>query len=119
MESQATDKVLRSYFEANKNFFDGSTVKASHILIKVDSDADQATRDAAKKKIESIKAELAKGGTFADLAKKHSECPSRMAGGDLSYFGRKGMMTEPFAVAAFDLPVNKVSDPLRPNSDIT
>jgi foldase protein PrsA len=75
-------------------------VRASHILVK-----DEAT--AAR-----LKAELDKGADFAKLAKKHSICPSGSQGGDLGFFGR-GQMVKEFEDAAFSLPLQMVSAPVR------
>ncbi len=72
-------------------------VKASHILVKKRSEA------------EKILEELKKGANFAELAKKHSECPSRKRGGDLGWFGR-GKMVPEFEKAAFSLKKGELSD---------
>jgi parvulin-like peptidyl-prolyl isomerase len=110
VEAQATEKNLQAYFDANKSAFDGSQVRASHILVEVLPTATQAERLAAYNKIQQVKAQLAAGTDFASLAKQHSDCQSKEQGGDVGYFTRKGKMTEPFAQAAFALPKGRVSD---------
>jgi len=75
-------------------------VRASHILVP--------TRDACV----DLKSQIAKGSSFADLAKQHSSCPSGKKGGDLGFFGR-GRMVPEFDKAAFALPVNQVSEPIQ------
>lgn len=75
-------------------------VKASHILVK--------TQEEAQKLYDEIK----NGASFADTAKAYSLCPSGRAGGDLGYFGR-GMMVKPFEDAAFDMEVGEVSKPVQ------
>lgn len=109
VNGQATDSTLRKYFEVNKSAFDGSMTRASHILVKCEADATEAERQAASAKIAAIQKELAAGKAFAAVAKENSDCPSKENGGDLDMFPRKGVMTEPFAAAAFDLKIGHTS----------
>jgi len=83
-------------------------IKASHILVGFGADSARSEED-AKKQIDTIKAEVDGGADFAALAAEHSDCPSRMQGGDLGAFGR-GMMVPEFETAAFALETGKVSD---------
>ena len=75
-------------------------VRASHILVK--------TLDEANKLLEEIQ----NGADVAELAAKHSLCPSGRNGGDLGFFG-KGMMVKPFEDAAFSMEVGEVSAPVE------
>jgi len=61
---------------------------ASHILLRSEQEA------------KSIKAKLLKGADFAELAKRHSTCPSKKKGGDLGEFTR-GTMVKQFDQAVF------------------
>lgn len=110
VEKAATPDAVAKYFEANKAAFDGSEVRASHILVKTDPGMDDAARKAARKKIEGARAQLVGGTPFEQAARTHSDCPSREIGGDLDYFPRKGVMAEAFAAAAFALAEGEVSD---------
>ncbi len=86
-------------------------VRASHILLMYrGSSRSTATRskEEALTLIGEIEKELQSGGDFAELARKHSDCPSRARGGDLGSFNR-GQMVKPFEQAAFELPVGSVS----------
>jgi parvulin-like peptidyl-prolyl isomerase len=86
-------------------------VRASHILLMYQgSQRSTATRtkQAAETEIGTIKTQLEGGADFADLARKHSDCPSSAKGGDLGTFGR-GQMVGPFEQAAFGLPVGGTS----------
>jgi len=75
-------------------------VKASHILVSKEGEA--------RRLLDQIKS----GASFADLARKHSQCPSGRLGGDLGYFG-KGQMVKEFEDAAFDTPLGETVGPVR------
>lgn len=106
----ATDAELKSYFEANREFFQKVTVRCSHIVLRVPADATDAEKQVARKKLTAIREKLAAGQvTFADAAKDHSQCPSAPKGGDIGYITRKWMVDEPVAKAAFALKKGEMS----------
>lgn len=99
------DKIAK---EQPKAFEVPESVEASHILVKVEKDADEATKAAAKEKIEGLRKQLLDGADFAKLAEENSDCPSgKRAGGSLGSFGR-GQMVKPFEEAAFTQPLNEI-----------
>lgn len=110
---KVSDEDAKAYYEANKaaEFTEAPGISASHILVKLDDQAeDKAADDAAcKAEIEKIAKELADGGDFAELAKKYSACSSGAQGGDLGKFGR-GQMVPPFEEAAFAMKDGEVSE---------
>ncbi len=114
-DQQAKDADLRKYFEANRDFFDGTTVRLSHIVIRVSPTAPVAERAAAHEKLKAIRADLlAQRITFGDAAKKHSICPTAPKGGDLGIIGRRdGVVEEAVAQAAFALKVGEISQPVE------
>jgi peptidyl-prolyl cis-trans isomerase C len=80
-----TDEETKAYYTGNPQLFkQAEQVKASHILIKVEPTADEATKTAARKKIEDIQLKLKAGGDFAELAKEYSEGPSGAKTNDVS-----------------------------------
>jgi parvulin-like peptidyl-prolyl isomerase len=66
------------------------------------------SKDAALQQINQIKQELDAGTDFAELARKHSDCPSGKQGGDLGSFG-KGQMVKEFETTTFGLHVGDTS----------
>lgn len=59
-----------------------------------------------------LKQQIESGSDFADLAKKHSSCPSGAQGGDLGEFG-PGMMVPAFDKVVFSAPVGVVQGPVK------
>ena len=105
-----SEEESRKFYASNPELFkQAEQVKASHILVKVEQDADAEKKTEAGNKIEQIQARLKKGEDFADLARESSEGPSASKGGDLGYF-KRGSMVKPFEDAAFALEVDQVSD---------
>lgn len=101
---------IKAFYESHPGLFkQPEQVRASHILIKVDPQADEVKRAEAQKKIKEIQQKLQKGEDFATLAKALSEGPSKAKGGDLGYFSR-GRMVKSFEEVAFALRPNEVSD---------
>ncbi|TYO99633.1 peptidyl-prolyl cis-trans isomerase C [Geothermobacter ehrlichii] len=82
-------------------------VRASHLLVRAGGD----NREQALERIRRLRDE-ATADNFADLARKHSDCPSAPGGGDLGYF-RRGDMVKPFEDAAFSLAVGAISEPVE------
>lgn len=84
-------------------------VKASHILIRVASDASEKDKEDARAQIDQIRKRAFSGEDFAELAKENSQDGSAPNGGDLGYFGR-GAMVKPFEEAAFSLEIGRISE---------
>lgn len=116
IDTRVIDKITvseadtRAYYDNNPNLFrKPEQIKASHILIKVESDATDLQKAQARIEIAKIQQKLKDGQDFATLAREHSQGPSAKNGGDLGYFGR-GQMVKPFADAAFALKPGQVSE---------
>ncbi len=106
-----TDGDARDYYNSNPDEYKErqTQVKASHILISVDSGADQSRKQRARKQIEDLLDRAKSGEDFAALAKQYSECPSSAQGGDLGFFA-EGQMVKPFEDAAFAMKPGEISD---------
>jgi len=104
-----SDEETKAYFDSHPDEFKmPERVHASHILLKVDPKASEASKAESLKKIEGIKSKLDDGEDFAKLAGENSDCPSSEKGGDLGFFTR-GQMVKPFEEVAFALKPGEVS----------
>jgi peptidyl-prolyl cis-trans isomerase C len=100
-KAATTDAAMKQVYEdASKQIAGEQEVHARHILVE--------TEDEAK----AVKAELDKGGDFAELAKKKSKDPGASDGGDLGFFTKDQMVPE-FSAVAFALEPGKISDPVK------
>lgn len=61
---------------------------------------------------EDLKKQIEGGSDFAEVAKKHSKCPSGRQGGDLGAFS-PGQMVREFDEVVFSADVNKVHGPVQ------
>ena len=105
-----TEEDTKSFYDTHPDLFkEPEKVRASHILIKSEADADPVSKEERRKKLEAVKKRLDQGEDFAALAKEFSQCPSGEKGGDLGYFER-GKMIKPFEDAAFSMNPGEVSD---------
>ena len=77
-----------------------ATASARHILVSSEDKCNQ------------LKAEIAQGADFAEIAKKHSTCPSGKSGGELGEFG-PGMMVAEFDKVCFNEAVGEVHGPIK------
>jgi parvulin-like peptidyl-prolyl isomerase len=106
-----TDAAVKAYYDANKVYFDKVLVRASHILIRLAPTASQVERQAAHVKLATLRKEIVAGKVkFEDAARKYSDCPSKVNGGDIGPFPYKFAVLEPFARAAFAMKEGEISD---------
>lgn len=108
------DDDLRAEYERRKGDFQTPEQRAaSHILLKLEDNADDKTVAAARERLEEIKKQIAGGASFADLARQYSEDPgSARQGGSLGTISR-GFMDPSIEDAVFSLALGEVSDPVR------
>ncbi|MEI6300973.1 MAG: peptidylprolyl isomerase [Betaproteobacteria bacterium] len=83
--------------------------RVRHILIKTN---EAVAEDEAKRKIVNIRERIILGGDFAELARLNSEDGSGSKGGELGLLYPGDTVPE-FERAMNELPVNKVSEPVR------
>lgn len=98
-KTNVTDEAVKTYFDENQSLLGGSSdqVRASHILVKTQEEAD------------AILADLKAGADFAETAKAKSTDGSAANGGDLDFFA-KGAMIPEFEEAAFALEIGEISE---------
>ena len=105
-----SDLEAKDFYDKNPDKFkQDESVRASHILVRVDEKADAAAKKKARAEIDDVLKQVRAGGDFAKLAQEHSQDGSAAQGGDLNYFP-KGQMVAPFDKVAFELKPGQVSD---------
>lgn len=104
-----TEKEITQFYNENRDklFNQPETVHVRHILVAVGKDDNDKVKAEKKEKIETVRKQLVSGGNFADLARKYSDCPSKEAGGDLSFI-KRGQMVKEFENAAFSQEKNAI-----------
>jgi peptidyl-prolyl cis-trans isomerase D len=110
-EVPVTDAEIRTYYRANPDQF---TREARAALRYVVLDRTPAAVDsaAAQQRAANVRAEIAGGADFAEVARRESaDSVSARQGGELTIL--RGQTTEAFDRAAFSLPVGQVSEPVQ------
>ncbi|MCU0429478.1 MAG: peptidylprolyl isomerase [Cytophagaceae bacterium] len=73
-----------------------STLRASHILFRIDAD-----KEASRKKANAVLDSIRKGSDFGAMAAKYGTDGTAQRGGDLGFFSNTGQMVKPFEDACF------------------
>jgi len=136
VKQQATDVELKKTFDGSPDVFDGTLVRARHILLTPGSDPakvkeaegllhgiKQSVEQEAAKAVAALSPQQAADPLvreqtriakteemFSLYAQQRSACPSKKDGGDLNYFPRAGAMVEPFAKAAYSVKPFEMTD---------
>lgn len=107
-DREISDKLIEEAYNRSR-----TDVNASHILVKVDENANPADTLAAYRKILALKKRIDKGEAFDKVARENSEDPSAKTNdGNLGYFTVFGTIY-PFETVAYSLRPGEVSGPVR------
>lgn len=115
VDSVIDEATLRQrYDDAGTRFIEPEQRLASHVLIRLEANADADAQKAALEKAQQVRAELmAAGADFSEIAKRESQDPgSRAAGGDLGWLSR-GLTDPEFEAALFAMPAAGISEPVK------
>ena len=105
-----TDEEITAFYQKNsENFRAKEQVRASHILLKFDSEAPSKVKEQKRQKLAGLRSQIENGADFTEIAAEYSECPSSGKGGDLGFVER-GKMVKPFEKAAFSLKAGELSE---------
>lgn len=116
VDQKATDNELRRFVNSNRDLFDGTQIKPSHILLKVPENASAQDKAKVRARLAQIKKDIESNKyTFAEAANKFSEDENKTEGdgGDIGYITRNQGILEEFANPAFKLKVGQISDPVE------
>lgn len=87
-------------FLYNHSAMDKKEIKVSHVLVNTQEEA------------VNLRKEIVDGKSFEEAAEQYSQCPSKSQKGDVGYH-RHGELLPEFEVAAFKLPIKKLSEPVQ------
>jgi peptidyl-prolyl cis-trans isomerase D len=113
--TEPDDDFLRQRFEQQKGrFVSPEQRKASHILIQVAPNADEAAKETARQTAADLSVRAKAGEDFAEMAKANSDdLGSAEEGGDLGWI-EPGLMSELFEEALYALSEdNPISEPVQ------
>ena len=104
------DELLAIYEQSVESYISEEKRDTRHILLSTNNGENQAAQLA---KAESLIAELAAGGDFAELATANSQDPGSAANGGSLGLIERGQMVAEFEQATFSLSENQISEPIK------
>jgi peptidyl-prolyl cis-trans isomerase D len=107
-----SDAEIKSYFDSHQKALGDRPGRAVVSLVTIPRTITAADTAAARNKADSLRAEIAKGAKFDDVAKRESaDSGSAVKGGLLGKVG-KGQFVKPFEDAAYALKPGELSQPV-------
>jgi len=108
-----TDETVETYYKENPLEFTKREGRlASHILVRVPADADEATLMDRRAKAEGLRTALIEGANFEKLASEVSECGSRVQGGALGVIPKDREAKE-FEEAVYGQEIGAIGEVVR------
>jgi foldase protein PrsA len=117
MDGQVKDEDVKTYFDeplkTDKNAYQYVTVR--HILVSTKTQDGASLRSDAEalKLAKEVQTKLVNGSDFAKLAKEYSDDPGSKDLGGLYEKQNPNNWVEEFKKASLELPLNKISDPVK------
>lgn len=109
-----TDKAIATYWKSHRAKFDGTEVRAAHIVKRLPRDANEDNKQALTQMLAEIRQAIVdKKTTFSEAAAENSDSPSAKDGGDLGQFAFRGRMPQDLTKVAFSLKTGEVSEPFE------
>jgi peptidyl-prolyl cis-trans isomerase SurA len=109
---------LQQFYDDHKSQMERpEQIRLSELLVSTEkkdknATADEADLAAAKAKAEDLLAQIRKGASFEEIAKKNSDGPTAAQGGDLGYF-KRGALAKELEDKTFAMKAGDVSDVVR------
>lgn len=109
-----TDDSIRRYWDQHRTEYDGTEVRAAHIVKRLPKDGSPDEIKRITGELKELAGRIRAGSvTFAAAAKEHSDSPSSQDGGDLGAFSYRGRMPLEFSRVAFGLKPGEISEPFQ------
>lgn len=108
--AEVSELDIHLFYEMHHERFQTSESRvARHLLITINPDYPENTREAAHERLRQVSDKLAgRGNRFEEFAKRYSECPSAMEGGKLGEVPR-GQLYESLDAALFKMAEGEIS----------
>jgi peptidyl-prolyl cis-trans isomerase SurA len=108
-----TDEEARTYFDENQDLIPERPPSILFENIQLRPEPSDSAKAEALAKAGSVRALLAEGEDFAELAARVSDGPSAPAGGELGWIRRGEGFVEAFETAAFETPPGLIAPPVE------
>jgi parvulin-like peptidyl-prolyl isomerase len=114
LENKLSDSFLESYFKRNKRRFDGTEIKAAHLLLKTNAHSSPEQEQRLENQLIEIRNRfIARTLSWQEGVAEYSEAPTRSSGGSIGWINAQGPMPATFTEAAFQLSKNDISLPVK------
>lgn len=109
-----TDDSIRRYWDQHRPEYDGTEVRAAHIVKRLPKDGSLEEIKRITGELKELAGRIRAGSvTFAAAAKEYSDSLSGQDGGDLGAFSYRGRMPLEFSRVAFALKPGEISEPFQ------